>query len=69
MKHPLQSIETYEFFLYTLTENFPSIKHSNVSLIQRGTSLARVSGELHFDHKYRLVVRERLLFHCSTNCY
>jgi hypothetical protein len=65
MKQSFQSIETYEFFLYTLTENFPSIKHSNISLIRRGASLARVSGEIHFDHKYRLVVRERLLFHCS----
>ncbi|NIM80667.1 MAG: hypothetical protein GTO20_17920, partial [Candidatus Aminicenantes bacterium] len=31
----------------------------------RGASLARVSGEIHFDLDYRLVVRERLLYHCS----
>lgn len=65
MKQPLQSIETYELFLYTLTETFPFIEHCSVSLIRRGASLARVSKEIHFDCDFRLVVRERLLFHCS----
>jgi len=65
MKQPFQSIENYELFLYTLEESFPSINHSSVSLIRRGASLARVSGEICFAGGYRLVIRERLLFHCS----
>ena len=32
-------------------------------LIRRGASLARVVGELHFDDEFRLVVRERLVYH------
>lgn len=65
MRQPFQSIETYELFLYTLENNFPSINHSSISLVRRGASLARVSGEIYFDDGYRLVIRERLLFHCS----
>lgn len=60
-----QTIENYEFFLYTLTENFQSINRSTVNLIKRGASLARVSGEITLRQGYRIVVRERLLFHCS----
>jgi len=60
-----KTIENYEFFLYTLSERFPSIKRSTVTLVKRGASLARVSGEINFEKGYRLVVRERLLFHCS----
>ena len=63
MNDPLRTIEDYELFLYTLKQQFPSIKHSSLILIKRGSSLARVSGELQFDHDLRLVVRERILYH------
>jgi hypothetical protein len=33
MKNPLDTIEQYELFLYTLKEAFPSIKHSTIVLI------------------------------------
>ena len=62
MKNPLQTIEEYELFLYTLQESFPSIKQSTVVLIRRGVSLAKSTGEIYFDKGFRLVVRERLLF-------
>jgi len=62
MSHPFRTPEDYELFLYTLTEQFPSIRGSTVTFIRRGASLARVAGELQFDHEIRLVVRERLLF-------
>jgi hypothetical protein len=62
MNEPLQSIEDYEIFLYTLKEAFPSIKHSTMVLIRRGVTLVKSTGEIHFDKDYRLVVRERLLF-------
>ena len=65
MKHFMPSVEDYELYLYTLTEKFPSVKHSTAVLARRGAGLARVAGEIHFDLGYRLVIRERLLFHCS----
>jgi len=64
MNNPLRTPEDYELFLYTLTEQFPSIRLSTVTLVRRGASLARVAGELCFDHEIRLVVRERILYHC-----
>lgn len=65
MIQSMQTIEDYELYLYTITEKFPYINHSTLVLIRRGASLARVTGEIHFDLGYRLVVRERLLYHCS----
>lgn len=64
MSDPLRSSEDYELFIYTLQERFPSIRRSTVTFIRRGASLARVSGELHFDCNIRLVMRERLIFDC-----
>ena len=62
MTSPLRTIEDYELFLYTLTEQFPSVHRSTVTLIRRGASLARVAGELYFEHDLRLVLRERLVY-------
>ena len=62
MKNPLQTIEDYEFFLYSLQESFPLIKQSTVVFIRRGVSLGKSTGEIFFDKGFRLVVRERLLF-------
>jgi len=64
MNNPLRTAEDYELFLYTLKEKFPSICRSTISFIRRGASLARIIGELYFDYDIRLVVRERLLYHC-----
>jgi len=63
MNNPLRTIEDYELFLYTLKQQFPFVKHSTLILTRRGSSLARVSGELQFDHGFRLIVRERILYH------
>ena len=63
MKNPLRTVEDYELFLYTLKQQFPFVKHSTLILARRGSSLARVSGELEFEHEIRLVVRERILYH------
>lgn len=62
MIDPLRTPEDYELFLYTLAERFPSVRRSTVTLVRRGHSLARVSGEVHFDHGIRLVLLERLTF-------
>ncbi|HHH40460.1 MAG TPA: hypothetical protein ENK56_00465 [Chloroflexi bacterium] len=63
MNNPLRTVEDYELFLYTLAEQFPSVRRSTVVLIRRGATLARVAGEIFFNHGIRLVVRERILYH------
>ncbi len=63
MNNPLRTAEDYELFLYMLNEQFPSVRRSTVTFIRRGAALARVAGELDFDHDIRLVVRERLVYH------
>ncbi|MFL6192598.1 MAG: DUF6516 family protein, partial [Thermoanaerobaculia bacterium] len=46
-----------------LNERFSSILRSTLTLVRRGVSLARVSGEIHFSHGVRLVVLERIVYH------
>lgn len=62
MNDPLRTPEDYALFLYTLTEQFPSVRRSTVTFVRRGATLARVAGELSFDYGIRLVVRERVIF-------
>lgn len=64
MTNPLRTSEDYEVFLYTLADQFSSIRRSTLTFVRRGASLARVSGELYFDCNIRMVVRERLVFDC-----
>jgi hypothetical protein len=59
--NPFRTAADYELFLYTLTQQFPSLLGSSVTLVRLGASLARVSGELELAGGYRIVVRERLL--------
>ncbi|MEW5939182.1 MAG: DUF6516 family protein [Chloroflexota bacterium] len=61
MSAPFQTVQDYELFLYTLTEQFPSVKRSTLVLIRIGAGIARVSGELLFRNGIRLSVREGLL--------
>lgn len=63
MNNPLRTPEDYELFLYTLTDEFPSVCCSTVTFVRRGATLARVAGELFFDRDFRLVVRERIPYH------
>ena len=62
MNNPLRTSEDYALFLYTLTEQFPSVRRSTVTFVRRGATLARVAGELSFDYGIRLIVRERVIF-------
>jgi hypothetical protein len=62
MNSPLRTPEDYELFLYTLPDQFESIRSSTVTFVRRGNSLARVSGEIAFDYRIRLVIVERILF-------
>lgn len=63
--NPLRTDKDYELFIYSLVERFPLVKRSTIIFVRRGISLARVAGELFFDHGIRMVVRERFLYHCS----
>jgi hypothetical protein len=63
MTSPFRTSEDYELFLYTLTEQFPSIRGSTIAFIRRGATLARVAGGLYFEGDIRLIVRERILYH------
>ena len=58
--NPFQSLRDYETFIYSLSEQFPSILQSMLVVVQRGRSYAELSGEVLFAAGYRLVVYERL---------
>ncbi|MBM3145778.1 MAG: hypothetical protein FJ010_12590 [Chloroflexi bacterium] len=62
MKNPFRAPEDYELYVYSLIEKFPSIKRSTLTFIRLGSTLGRVSGEIHFDNDIRLIVRERVLY-------
>lgn len=61
MSNPLRTVADYELYLYSLPAQHTSIRRSTLVLIRRGSTLARVEGELFFDYGIRLVIRERLL--------
>jgi integrase len=65
MSNPLRTPDDYELFVYMLTEQYPSERQSTVAFVRLGATLARVSGELRFDHDIRLVIRERMLSHLA----
>jgi hypothetical protein len=65
MSNPLRTPGDCELFLYTLVEQFPSVRRSTVTFVRLGASLARVAGELFFEQGIRLVIRERILYHRS----
>ena len=63
MSNYLRTLEDYELFLYTITQQFGSIRRSTLVLVRRGSTLARMTGELYFDGGIHLVARERILAH------
>lgn len=62
MNDALRKPEDYELFVYSLMDQFPSVRESTLTFVRRGATFGRVAGELIFDHGIRLVVRERLVF-------
>lgn len=62
MTNPLRTADDYELFIYAIKERFPSVRRSTLTFVRRGSSLAKVAGELHFDRDVRLVVRERIVY-------
>lgn len=63
MNSDFRTAEDYELFLYSLPEQFPSIRRSTLTFVRLGASLARVVGELFFDSDFHVVVRERFVYH------
>ncbi len=41
---PFQSLRRYEHFVYTLQQDFPSIKRSNLIVVKRGKHIAQLRG-------------------------
>ena len=49
MSNPLRTPEDYELFVYSLCEQFKSIRQSTVTLVRLGASLGRIAGELQIE--------------------
>ncbi len=60
--NPLQSLDEYELFIYTLGQRYSSIYRSTLVVVRRGVTRAVLSGEVEMLQGIRLVVRERLTF-------
>ena len=58
--NPFQSLRDYEDFVYTLQQNYPSVKSSSLIVIRRGRYVARLQGQLTFEFGYQITVSERL---------
>jgi hypothetical protein len=64
--NPLQSLPEYEQYIYTLQQRYASIRHSSLTVIRRGATIARLAGTIELVNGYRLVVREKLTFADGT---
>ena len=60
--NPLRSLADYERFIYTLPQQFSSLRSSTLTVIRRGANVARLTGEIELTGEYRIIVREKLSF-------
>ena len=58
----LTSLQAYSHFIYTLTDHYPTIRHSTLVLAPLGSSIASLQGEIHFAQDITLRVVEELDF-------
>ncbi len=58
--NPLQSLDEYELFVYSLSQLYPAVHRSTLVVVRRGTGVAVVRGELELSEGIRLSVRETL---------
>jgi hypothetical protein len=58
--NPFQSLRSYEAFIYSLPQEFPSIQRSTLTIIRKGRSFAELVGEIHLTGFFRLMVYELL---------
>jgi hypothetical protein len=64
--NPFQSLREYELFVYTLTQRFPEVVRSTLTVARRGRLFAELSGEISLSGGHRLVVYERLTWDTGT---
>lgn len=62
MTNPLDTIEGYETFVYSLQHQYPEIKVSTLVLKRSGRLFGELTGQIFFEKTIRLFVRERLDF-------
>lgn len=60
--NPLISLSEYEHFIYTLPQQYYSIRYTTLTVVRRGSTIARVTGDIQFQRGCRLTVREKLSF-------
>lgn len=60
--NPLQSLSSYEQYVYTLPQQTEAILRSTLVVARRGATIAVLNGQLVFINGLRLVVREKLSF-------
>lgn len=60
--NPFQSLRSYEEFVYTLRQKFPSIQETSLVVVRRGKRIATLQGEITFSQGYRISLKERLSF-------
>lgn len=58
----LSSVESYEYFVYSLQERYPEIKISTLVLKRTGSLIGELMGSLNFGNDVRLIAREKLDF-------
>lgn len=58
----LNSIESYEHYIYALQDRYPEIKISTLVLKRIGSLIGELMGSLNFGNNIRLIVREKLDF-------
>jgi hypothetical protein len=60
--NPLHSLSQYEEFVYTLLQNYSTVRRSTLVLIRRGQTVAVLRGEVELSAGLRLLVREKVTF-------
>ncbi len=58
----LTTLADYEAFVYSLPEHFPAVLRTTLIVIPRSRDVAEVRGDIEFEGKVRLGVREYLRF-------
>ncbi len=64
--NPFQSLHEYEWFIYTLADGFPSIRHSTLTIVRISRGMAELRGDVDFSAGMRLRVYELLTWDGGT---
>lgn len=64
--NPFQSLRDYEFFIYTLSQQYTNIRRSTLTIKQKGRLFAELEGDLTFSSEYRLTIYELLILTSTT---